>query len=121
MSILRILLVLHLFFFIQADPGIRCVTVTGVQTCALPIPAKDRPAAPCCSSSPESESSPTWRPSRRAEPARPRRSQIGRAQSKAKDKIHVYAERVYSQFVFSFMLYTHISVFMNDIARTCII
>src|SRR5205085_7828310 len=25
------------FFFFQAEDGIRCLTVTGVQTCALPI------------------------------------------------------------------------------------
>src|SRR6266436_9224173 len=29
------------FFFFQAEDGIRCVAVTGVQTCALPI-------WPCC-------------------------------------------------------------------------
>src|SRR5688572_32234224 len=28
---------LHLFFFFQAEDGIRDLTVTGVQTCALPI------------------------------------------------------------------------------------
>src|SRR3989449_8083610 len=28
---------LHLFFFFQAEDGIRDVAVTGVQTCALPI------------------------------------------------------------------------------------
>src|SRR2546430_8711618 len=27
----------HLFFFFQAEDGIRYLTVTGVQTCALPI------------------------------------------------------------------------------------
>src|SRR6266542_3706690 len=27
----------HLFFFLQAEDGIRYATVTGVQTCALPI------------------------------------------------------------------------------------
>src|SRR2546430_12296457 len=30
-------LVLCLFFFVQAEDGIRDLTVTGVQTCALPI------------------------------------------------------------------------------------
>src|SRR3989475_2375729 len=29
--------VVHLFFFFQAEDGIRDLTVTGVQTCALPI------------------------------------------------------------------------------------
>src|SRR5256886_11716469 len=36
--------VLLMFFFFQAEDGIRDLTVTGVQTCALPIsPAGDRP------------------------------------------------------------------------------
>src|SRR5205809_8055067 len=30
-------------FFLQAEDGIRDVAVTGVQTCALPIYARDRP------------------------------------------------------------------------------
>src|SRR2546430_17733058 len=30
-------LVVHFFFFFQAEDGIRDLTVTGVQTCALPI------------------------------------------------------------------------------------
>src|SRR5690349_23818348 len=33
---------LHFFFF-QAEDGIRDLYVTGVQTCALPISARDRP------------------------------------------------------------------------------
>src|SRR2546430_12999436 len=32
-----------LFFFFQAEDGIRDLTVTGVQTCALPILARLRP------------------------------------------------------------------------------
>src|SRR2546430_12034532 len=32
-----VLLVLRSFFFFQAEDGIRDLTVTGVQTCALPI------------------------------------------------------------------------------------
>src|SRR5256885_6192021 len=36
---------IHLFFFFQAEDGIRDYKVTGVQTCALPIyPAKTREA-----------------------------------------------------------------------------
>src|SRR2546427_650696 len=35
-----------LFFFFQAEDGIRDLTVTGVQTCALPIWVLRRPAAP---------------------------------------------------------------------------
>src|SRR5437867_5912746 len=31
------IILLHLFFFFQAEDGIRDRTVTGVQTCALPI------------------------------------------------------------------------------------
>src|SRR2546430_8869041 len=33
---------LFLFFFFQAEDGIRDLTVTGVQTCALPISIADR-------------------------------------------------------------------------------
>src|SRR2546430_8934145 len=33
----HILVFLHFFFFFQAEDGIRDLTVTGVQTCALPI------------------------------------------------------------------------------------
>src|SRR2546430_11177373 len=32
-----VVLILFLFFFFQAEDGIRDLTVTGVQTCALPI------------------------------------------------------------------------------------
>src|SRR2546430_17590421 len=32
-----------LFFFFQAEDGIRDLTVTGVQTCALPISGRDGP------------------------------------------------------------------------------
>src|SRR2546427_9101745 len=35
-----------LFFFFQAEDGIRDLTVTGVQTCALPIYEDLRPASP---------------------------------------------------------------------------
>src|SRR2546430_3333643 len=33
----RLVLCLRIFFFFQAEDGIRDLTVTGVQTCALPI------------------------------------------------------------------------------------
>src|SRR5688572_31228855 len=33
------------FFFFQAEDGIRDLTVTGVQTCALPICGRDQPGA----------------------------------------------------------------------------
>src|SRR5690606_40659715 len=32
----------QIFFVFQAQDGIRCFLVTGVQTCALPISARDR-------------------------------------------------------------------------------
>src|SRR2546430_8953405 len=35
-----------LFFFFQAEDGIRDLTVTGVQTCALPIWCRPAPRAP---------------------------------------------------------------------------
>src|SRR2546430_5429511 len=38
---LTLVLLLLFFFFFQAEDGIRDLTVTGVQTCALPI-------SPCC-------------------------------------------------------------------------
>src|SRR2546422_6428776 len=37
-----------LFFFFQAEDGIRDVAVTGVQTCALPISERDRPRRLYC-------------------------------------------------------------------------
>src|SRR2546430_17274362 len=36
---------LYLFFFFQAEDGIRDLTVTGVQTCALPISCEQPPRA----------------------------------------------------------------------------
>src|SRR2546430_4008940 len=38
----KILLSFHFFFFFQAEDGIRDLTVTGVQTCALPICRRQR-------------------------------------------------------------------------------
>src|SRR2546427_5906679 len=35
-------LLVRVFFFFQAEDGIRDLTVTGVQTCALPIYGRDR-------------------------------------------------------------------------------
>src|SRR2546430_9596910 len=49
------------FFFFQAEDGIRDLTVTGVQTCALPIcpggPAPAPPGPPCTSAQPRSSPS----------------------------------------------------------------
>src|SRR5205085_6813384 len=39
------------FFFFQAEDGIRDLTVTGVQTCALPIFMRSRAAMACSPSS----------------------------------------------------------------------
>src|SRR2546427_6165846 len=43
---LNLSVVLVFFFFFQAEDGIRDLTVTGVQTCALPISAR-WPRSPC--------------------------------------------------------------------------
>src|SRR2546430_5959888 len=46
---------LYVFFF-QAEDGIRDLTVTGVQTCALPIsPADEHPPTASCPARPEQE------------------------------------------------------------------
>src|SRR5256886_5777955 len=37
----------YVFFFFQAEDGIRDLTVTGVQTCALPIYGRDVPRLAC--------------------------------------------------------------------------
>src|SRR2546430_3497984 len=58
------------FFFFQAEDGIRDLTVTGVQTCALPISVVSRSATdvPC----PGSRGSSTARPAAAKASARPR-------------------------------------------------
>src|SRR5205085_4856827 len=45
-SVVLSFLFLYFFFFFQAEDGIRDLTVTGVQTCALPI-SDDGPAGRC--------------------------------------------------------------------------
>src|SRR5207245_8698767 len=57
----------HYFFFFQAEDGIRDATVTGVQTCALPISTEARP---CCGQTPRSRPR-RPRPARRRPPAAP--------------------------------------------------
>src|SRR6266567_7227952 len=53
MFLLNSLILFFFFFFFQAEDGIRDLTVTGVQTCALPIcgagsePPSEWPAPPC--------------------------------------------------------------------------
>src|SRR2546430_17418460 len=83
-----------MFFFFQAEDGIRDLTVTGVQTCALPI---------CPSSSareagrwaPEvMASSAAWGPARRAKrcvPPAPGVNQIGRGSCRERGEISVVA------------------------------
>src|SRR6266511_4432513 len=46
----RLCFLLHLFFFFQAEDGIRDFHVTGVQTCALPISSTAPRSWPRCSS-----------------------------------------------------------------------
>src|SRR2546430_4336339 len=45
--ILDLFTVFSFFFFFQAEDGIRDLTVTGVQTCALPIYSSGVPASAC--------------------------------------------------------------------------
>src|SRR2546430_11479050 len=57
-------LFLYFYFFFQAEDGIRDLTVTGVQTCALPISLSVRcsavaAVARCVSASPSSCASPS--------------------------------------------------------------
>src|SRR5256885_3528193 len=47
------MLLFHLFFFFQAEDGIRDYKVTGVQTCALPISMNEKHVAPIGILSPE--------------------------------------------------------------------
>src|SRR2546430_4374428 len=60
--------ILFFFFFFQAEDGIRVLTVTGVQTCALPISRRDRrrKSRPSCSNAASSPARPTTRLDRRA-------------------------------------------------------
>src|SRR5256886_8007152 len=46
----------YIFFFFQAEDGIRDLTVTGVQTCALPISTKSNGASGCCATRPRAGS-----------------------------------------------------------------
>src|SRR5688572_31703544 len=58
---------LFFFFFFQAEDGIRDLTVTGVQTCALPISSAIRTATPgCCRRSPRDSRDASMRPTRRS-------------------------------------------------------
>src|SRR5437867_8965302 len=73
-----LLLLILIFFFFQAEDGIRDRTVTGVQTCALPISARrvrrrDRPRRPAPPPPPRWSAPPSGRR------GRPASGQIGRA------------------------------------------
>src|SRR5699024_11973262 len=73
-----------IYFFFQAEDGIRDRNVTGVQTCALPISCRSSRTA-----SPRSAWTTTWRSSRRpttassAEPRHPTIREGGRAPVRA--------------------------------------
>src|SRR2546430_12229632 len=70
--------VLSLFFFFQAEDGIRDLTVTGVQTCALPIWRAGVDLAPSKTSSSE-----TRRNAQRARAAGRQRAQPSATRSQA--------------------------------------
>src|SRR5256884_1605858 len=63
----------YLFFFFQAEDGIRDVAVTGVQTCALPISPSDAagtaPGRPRDAAPPPAVAPPNCRPWRRSRAA----------------------------------------------------
>src|SRR3712207_9488390 len=94
----------HLFFFFQAEDGIRYIGVTGVQTCALPISPSSAtappPAPPSTGTPARSRAGPRRRraspaPSgrRRAPPGRRRgpSPEIGRASGRERVEISVVA------------------------------
>src|SRR2546430_8816318 len=62
--------IFHFFFFFQAEDGIRDLTVTGVQTCALPISAPRALAAAAPSERDCSRTIAEHPPTRVAGPAR---------------------------------------------------
>src|SRR5947209_18867474 len=65
-----------LFFFFQAEDGIRDIGVTGVQTCALPIsPARRTPRAP---SARDAGAACSRRRSRRADAGRSEERRVGK-------------------------------------------
>src|SRR2546422_1324447 len=93
---------LWLFFFFQAEDGIRDVAVTGVQTCALPIsPRPTRPAGirRSCGCASESRARRRARahgqcqrwcaPGRRRAPARPPRTRSEEHTSELQSRLHL--------------------------------
>src|SRR5437867_13272961 len=84
------------FFFFQAEDGIRDRTVTGVQTCALPIcpRATIRSRSARCSAHrgsrrPRARRRPAWR--RATSSSRSRRREIGRASCRERVEVSVGA------------------------------
>src|SRR5215510_8890582 len=73
----ELMVVRMIFFFFQAEDGIRGGHGTGVQTCALPISAAPAPAGARCS--PTGRSSPAARRPRWPSSAAPRRGSAPRA------------------------------------------
>src|SRR2546427_1426250 len=65
-----------LFFFFQAEDGIRDLTVTGVQTCALPICGAASGGTPGETTTPAADRifARSWRPTSTSTPASPRSS-----------------------------------------------
>src|SRR2546427_3050052 len=87
------------FFFFQAEDGIRDLTVTGVQTCALPISAKPASHAPREKTSVKSRETriPTTRaiagssaPARIIAPSRVRRSEERRVGKECRSRWSPY-------------------------------
>src|SRR6266853_2388861 len=78
------------FFFFQAEDGIRDLTVTGVQTCALPISRAWKPARTkgCCSRRPTSAC--VRRPRTRRRAPRPLRSEERRVGKECRSRWSPY-------------------------------
>src|SRR2546430_13576612 len=72
--LIYLLYVFILFFFFQAEDGIRDLTVTGVQTCALPISRPQRPSTALQPAGPRSATAGAPRAPAAPRPSRPERS-----------------------------------------------
>src|SRR5205085_11796683 len=94
MPTLNFLPVWFAFFFFQAEDGIRVLTVTGVQTCALPISRAPAPAAARGGLRPERRPRARRRPgARRARAPRPRRGRDRRRRAGAREPARVRPPR----------------------------
>src|SRR5688572_33245007 len=78
-------LFLHFFFFFQAEDGIRDLTVTGVQTCALPILICSKRSRPCRRCSAPSPSPTACRP-RRCKPSASRSPASPASRSRSEER-----------------------------------